>query len=332
MHLIISALLAAAPVAAVPPRGVDPLAARVDDSDARRFARLWAATKGEPTAAQLDADYIAKGSRGVAVFTPGRIESGARMLASIVKDRAVYADAVERCLPWVELTNAELRATYLGMKGLLPERPLPVIAVVIGGNNSGGTAAEGIQVIGLEVICRLSRTRAEFTDAMRQFFAHETVHTFQPGRDAPPKDFLLHQALEEGVADYITQLVTARVPNPARAEWAAGHEAFIWNEFEKDRTIVSAGTDAKGSMDKTADAAFHRWFGNAGDPPKGWPDELGYWVGMRIAEHYVAASRDQHAAIETLLDPANATSVLRASRYDPRANSAPHASVNTARK
>lgn len=205
---------------------------------------------------------------------------------------------------------------YLGLKGLVPDRPLPQIAVVIGANNSGGTAAPGIQVIGLEVVCRLSRTRADFEKQMRQFFTHETVHTFQPEPTAAAqKDMLLFTALQEGVPEYVTELVTGEVPDSARNAWAVSREPWIWQQFLSDAAIVKAGTNSNGNMNKAAKAAFHRWFANAGDPPPGWPGELGYWVGMRIAEAYVQTSPNPHAAIDWLIEERNPPAILKASGY-----------------
>lgn len=295
----------------------DPLQARVDDSAARRFADLWQRTNGKPSGTEIQARYLSGGGQGLEVFTPGRIESAANLAAKIRADPSVYADAVQRCLPWVEGTNAQLRATYLGMAGLWPNRTLPKIAVVVGAGNSGGTAKPGIQVIGLEVICRNSRTRQDFESTMRHFFAHETVHTFQPqvptsGLD----DMLLLGALREGVPDYISKLVTGQVPNHQRYEWAKEREDWVWQQFQEDREIVRKGTNTKGEMNDKAMAAFRRWFMNAGSPPAGWPDELGYWVGMRIAEAFVSASPDQRKAIDELLEAKAPGAILSRSGYN----------------
>lgn len=299
--------------------GVDPLTARVDDAAVQRFAQLWRATDGKPTAAQIQTDYLANGGRAIEVFTPGRIGSAERLAGKIEQTPQLYSEAIERCWPWVTATNAQLRATYFGLKGLLPHRPLPQIAVVIGADNSGGTAASGMQVIGLEVICRLSPTRAEFEDRMRQFFAHETVHTWQSATGpAATENPLLAAALAEGVPDYVTSLVTARVPNPDRNAWALPREEWIWKQFQADSAVVRAGTDPSGEMNEAAQAAFRRWFANAGDPPPGWPDELGYWVGMRIAEAHVAASADPRAAIDELLEPDDPATILQKSGYGAR--------------
>lgn len=295
---------------------VEPLTAAVDDSAAKRFARLWHATGGKPDAAQIQEAYLANGGRGIEVFTRGRIVDAENLAAKVAKHPDVYRDAVERCLPWVAATNAQLRSTYLGLRGLLPDRPLPQISVVIGANNSGGTAAAGIQVIGLEVICRLSPTQADYEQRMRQFFAHETVQTFQQidGQGAV-KQYLVASALAEGVPDYITELVTARVPNSGLDEWARSREQWIWEQFLSDAAIVQAGTDANGNLNETAQAAYYRWFANAGDAPEGWPDELGYLVGMRIAESYAEQAADPYAALDDLLAFGDPAAILEKSNY-----------------
>lgn len=301
---------------------VDPLTAKVDSSDAERFAEVWREAAGQPNAAQLQSGYLDHSGRGVAVFTPGRIENAEWLAQTISENPDLYRDAIERCLPWVAPTQTQLRATYLGFKGLFPDKPLPEIAVVIGANNSGGTAAPGIQVIGLEVICRLSPDQDAFEKRMRQFFAHETVHTFQSAFTAAAKDApLVAWALREGVPDYITSLITANIPNLERHEWAVSREAWLWSEFQKDAEIVKAGLNESGQLSDEAQTAFHRWFANAGNAPQGWPDELGYWIGMRIAEHYVSASSDPKRAIEDLIDATDPAGILLLSAYGPTENS-----------
>lgn len=151
---------------------------------------------------------------------------------------------------------------------------------------------------------------------MRQFFAHETVHTLQAAGEGPePRTTLLKAALSEGTADYVTYLVTGTVPNPERHAWALPREAWLWRQFVGDAEFIGSGADPKDRPGKRAEAAFRRWFANAGQPPAGWPDELGYWVGMRIAEAYVEKAADKRAAIEDLLRLNDLTAILEKSGY-----------------
>lgn len=294
---------------------IDPETARVDYSAAERFANLWRRTAGAPSAKELEEGYLRDGGRALEIFTPGRIVN-AKVLARRVRRRPkVYADAIERCLPWIEGTNPQLRSTYRGLRDLFPTRELPHIAVVIGADNTGGTAAQGMQVIGLEVVCRLSGTREDFERIMGTFFAHEAIHTFQSQYSPTARrDPLLAAALREGAPDYIAKVVTGEVPSPERDRWASARSQWVWAQFQADRKIVRDGTDAGGNLNRAAKAAYGRWFENASRPPKGRPGELGYWVGMQIATRYVAASDDRAAALESLIAMEDPTMILEKSK------------------
>lgn len=277
---------------------IDPLAITVELEDAERFAQLFRSSEGAPTAEALQVQYLDPAGRGVEIFTPYRIRNAQHLAAVIARDPAPYRDAIGRCLPLVRQTEPDLRAIYLGFRGLLPEQPLPRIAVVFGAGNSGGTAQPDMQVLGLEVLCRLAPDGAAFRRIMRHFYAHETVHTFQRfDQKRLEADPLLADALAEGTADYLARLVTGEVPDPERARWAEANAAFVWAEFARD---IAAARDPS-LTEAQRKAVMRRWVGNAGNPPEGWPSELGYWVGMTIAEGYVAKAPDRAAAIRELL-------------------------------
>lgn len=282
--------------------------AKVDTSAAERFAEVWRASAGKPSAAQLQAGYLKGGGRGVEVFTEGRIISGEHLAKVVASKPTIYRDAVDRCLPWAKSQDATFRSVNLALRGLLPSHPAPPVAVVVGGDNSGGTVGEGMQVIGLEVICRMSPDRAAFDAMMRQFFAHEAVHTFQtmsgPKADA---NWLLTQVIGEGTADYVAELVTGIEAEPARAAWARAREAQVWKELAADVATSRAHMKTAGDFDDDGARAVRRWVMNAGTGADGRPGELGYWAGSQIARAYVEASPDPAEALEQLLsfdDPA----------------------------
>lgn len=293
--------------------GVDPLTAEIHVEDAERFARLLSATNGKPGASDVQRGYLDNASRGVAIFTPGRIGDAARLADKVRADPDLYRRAVSECLPRVKAATADLRAIYLALHGLLPDRPLPHIYVVIGAGNSGGTAGPGAQVIGLEVLCRENPSPAGFRMALRRFFAHETVHTFQQDISGIETSPLLGEALVEGAADFIAALVTGEMPEPERARWALPREKMLWDQFRKDipvsRAIVGDNPSAK------AIEAVNRWLHNYGSAPPGWPGEAGYWVGMRIWTAYYAKAADKHRAIADMLIWDDPELILRTSGY-----------------
>jgi len=293
--------------------GIDPLAADIDARDALRFASLMK-DGAVPTAATLQRDYLEGAGLGVQIFTPFRIVDAQRLARAIAAKPDNYRYAIRQCLPQLPGLTNDLRAIYLAYAGLLPERPLPAIKVVFGAGNSGGTASPEAQVIGLEVTCLPGTTPDQFRTAMRGFFAHETVHTWQSDETTLAlADPLLSQALREGVADYLASLVTGEVPNLHRDAWARQRESWLWQEFQRDRQAIRA--DSSSVRSPLASPRFRRWFANYGSAPEGWPSEAGYWVGMRIAEAYVARANDKHAAIRELIELRDPGAILKASGY-----------------
>ncbi len=318
MHRFAKVILSMA-MAAATTGAADPLAVEIETRDAERFARLFLETGGKPNAAQLRASYLAGSGRGVEIFMPDRIINAENLQKSIAADVARYRHAIETCLPLAKGLAPEMRAIYLAYTGLVPERPLPMVYIVFGAGNSGGTASADGQALGLEVMCGPGTTAEQFKSTMSSMFAHETVHTWQTYDVAiERKDPLLYSALAEGVPDFLASLVTGKVPMTSRDGWALEREAWLWREFQHDRDIVRRGTTAGGASNAEVGKAVARWFGNYQRAPEGWPYEAGYWVGMRIAQAYVSRSSDKRAAINTLIDLRDPAAILAQSGYDPR--------------
>lgn len=295
----------------LPPTPADPLTVEIETGDADRFAELFERTGGRPSAQQLQRDYLDRGSYGVRVFTPDRIRDAANLAAAVSAKPHQYAKAIRTCLPIVKQSTAELRATYLALRGLFPERPLPRIYLVIGAGTSGGTAGPGAQVLGLETLCAIADTPDKLRDILRGFYAHETVHVLQGEPDiANMGGILLGSVLMEGAADFIATLATGRQMDPARAAWAAPREAELWRQFEADLSITrAAGWDNLKRGTPVGDS-FYRWIGNYSSAPQGWPSEAGYWMGQRIWQRWYDRQPDKQAALRRMLDLKDPTAIL----------------------
>ena len=297
--MLAALLLAASGPSTVVPPPADPQTAVVHTEDAERFAALFERTGGAPTAEQVQREYLDRGTYGVHVFMPNRIESAANLAKRVAAGRAKYADAIRRCLPVAKRADGELRAIYLALHGLLPEKPLPQIYVVFGADNSGGTAGPGAQVLGLETLCGLAGDEGKFRAVLAAFFAHETVHVFQA--EEPAGDPLLTSMLQEGAADFIATLVTGRQIDPERAAWGSSQEAELWRQLQADLAVTRGADWSTTKRGTPAQAALHRWVGNYGDPPAGWPVEAGYWMGQRIWARWYDKQPDKRAAIRRML-------------------------------
>lgn len=316
--LLATGLMIAPQAKAMPdtrPPDADALTAEIHLADAERFVRLFTDSNGQPTTNQLQEQYLGPGSHGISVFTPNRIIDAENLRNAIVKDRQSYAKAIDQCLPVVRAANSDLRSIYLGIRGALPDARLPQVYVLFGAGNSGGTAAPGAQVLGLEKLCEITDSPDDLRKTLRHFFAHETVHALQEDAGlAFGDDALLHNILAEGAADFIARLVTGEEPDPTRATWAETRESELWEQFQADIDLIdnSKNQDNYSASEK---AAFKRWIGNYSNPPDDWPGELGYWMGMRIWERYYAATPDKQVALQDMLSITNPRQILKTGSF-----------------
>lgn len=316
-----SIVLAAVAVA----QSLSPKGAEVFTDDADMFAKLFEETGGAPTAHQLQERYLDKGDLGLQLLAQTRIRDAGHFADVIAADPDKYRRAIDVCLPLAKSATADLRAIYRDLSGLLPEYNLPEVHVVFGAGTSAGTAAPGVQVLGLEVICAEKQTEEDIRDTYRFFFAHETIHTFQgtPSESVYSIDPLLVVSIYEGTADYIAMTVTGRVPDEVRDQWAYENSEMIWAQYAADRHVMresAAKGETLASLSPRARNALRRWHFNAGIAPEGWPHEAGYWVGRQIVTAYVERSADHNQAIRDLLGLKDPSAVLEASGFSDRLN------------
>ena len=309
-------IFATSPMALVQP--VNPSAATIDTSDADRFAALFDETDGTPTAMQLEAEYLVNAGPGLALMAQTRFQGAEHLAGAIEADPGKYERAISVCLPLATSAQDDLRAIYGKLHELLPEYDLPQVYAVFGAGTSADTAAPGVQVLGLEVICAAKGTEEEIREAFRFFFAHESVHAFQgmPSESVYAMDPLLVASIYEGVADYIAMTITGRVPDAERDKWAHENSEMLWSQYVADRKLLRASAargETLATLSPDARDAFRRWHFNAGIAPSGWPDEAGYWIGRQIVTAYLERSSDTAAATGELLSLQDPIAVLEAS-------------------
>ncbi len=176
-------------------------------------------------------------------------------------------------------------------------------------------------MLGLEVICATNDTPEAIGAALRRFFAHETVHTWQTVTDEQLlSDPLGYSVLKEGIADYFALVITGEVPVPARDKWSRKREAWLWQQFQSDRArLIELSRDKKTldalAGDEEAQKLVFRWVSNYGKAPEGWPYEVGYWIGRRIVEAYIEQAPDKEAALDAVIELEDADAIIVQSEY-----------------
>ncbi len=154
--------------------------------------------------------------------------------------------------------------------------------------NSGGTSTEDGLILGVE--------KMENLDGLVPLVAHELIHFQQklPGRDIT----LLEASLMEGSADFIGELISGINLNQVPFVYGERHAGELCREFVK-------------IMHRTE---YQDWLYSTSGKDKR-PNDLGYWMGYKIAEAYFNQATDKQQAIQDLLTLGNAQKILNQGGY-----------------
>lgn len=265
--------------------------------DVARFYRLYDAAGGKPSGEVLERGYIAAGGPGVRDFVPGRILSGERLAQRIGEKPEVYERA-RGCAAALSGAKARLEPAFRKLGELYPAARFPPVTVLIGRNNSGGTAAASGVLIGLEVVCATVQPDEAVEDRLVHLIAHEYGHV-QQGIE-PQDPTVLEASIVEGVAELLAELTTGRIANHHLIAWTRGREREIGEAFLRDAA----------SKDRSA------WLYNGVGTAEA-PGDLGYWVGWRIARNYYDRASDKRRALAELLTMRDPQAILAASGWKP---------------
>jgi hypothetical protein len=199
---------------------------------------------------------------------------------------------VEEAAPLIEVVFDSLQHLYPNFK------PFQV-CFAIGAMRTGGTTTEDFILIGTE----LTTTGAteKIPQRIKSIIAHEAIHTqqkyqLQPGAIAC---FQLDECLDEGIANFIAELITGTTNYSETDTYGYAHEMELWLDFKS--TLCAANTD--------------NWLYNsatAGDRPA----DLGYFIGYRIAKTYYQNASDKQQAIIELIECDDPLALLLKSGYD----------------
>jgi hypothetical protein len=292
------AMLGLSAASASAERAADPLEARISTEDVSAFFRIYEAENGRPSADALQT-YIDQGSVGVRGFIPNRIVSAENLARTVAGEAQIYADA-RVCAGQLGNVAERVRAAFLALEALYPDATYPQTYILIGANNSGGTASAEALMIGLEVMCRTGGPDPSPLDVrLGHIIAHEMVHSLQRGF---ADGTLLAQSLNEGAAEFIAELISGRISNIHLTQWTRGREAEIEQRFAREMY----GRDISG------------WLYNGVGAPEA-PGDLGYWVGYRIVRAYYERAPDKRRAVQEILKASDARAFLIASGWRPGA-------------
>lgn len=277
-------------------------AIEIQTEDVERFYRLYAAAGGQPSAEQIQKDYLDQGTAGLRHLTQVRNVNAANIARAIATQPELYTDA-RSCLAALPRIRERLNRTFGELLSLYPEARRPPVTILVSRGKPLAIAGPGHGVqISLEGMCSEIAARylgADMDDRFVNLIAHEYIHAQQAPALANNENLtVLQRALVEGVAEFVAERISGSVANVAVFASAAGRETEIETRFAAD-------------LDNTDLSA---WFDNTTPEEVG---QLGYWAGYRIARSFYQQAPDKRAAIREMIELTDAHAFLKKSGWRP---------------
>ena len=280
----------------------DPADAKFYYSDLYNFLEAWQMIQdGSDLAETLKKEYLDKSSPGLRNY----LDDVGLGLQDYVERFEKYRQsfATLRDLP-SQLVSQEkiIRATLQKMKSIFPNPIFLPIYYIVG--VTGGLHAEPS-----EVGIRLAFSRATDPDhlaGLRLTVLHELIHVQQFVAIGPDdyhsiyedKQSLLAVSVREGVAEYLTWLLTGEYSKKDVFAYIKKDERRIWERFKSDMNNRELGD----------------WlFSQPSDPDQ--PRDLGYIVGALIVEAFYSNAEDKKKAIDEILGVTDYAAFLERSKY-----------------
>ena len=281
----------------------DPDKALISANDVRLFWSaydVWSNREHgapEKLAEVLQHEYLDKGSQGLKEFVPGRIRS-ADYLAKVVLSQRSYYESVRHTTEQMENFIPEIRKYFRSLKKLYPDAAFPAVYFVIGAQSSGGTSSTDALIIGSEMFGNGPNYFVQLSDVVPMVI-HESSHFQQKDHT---KNDLFNNAMREGGADFVAELVTGRHINEANKPYGDSHEQELWQRFQHD---VKSG------------AEIGNWMG-VFNTRNGEPRDMGYYMGYKICQSYYQIHSDKQQALKTIVEMQSPEEILSQSGYGQR--------------
>ena len=268
-------------LAASPGADVEPV---IETGDVDRFFEVYDEAGGHPAADVLQREYLDRGSVGLQQLARMRNVTGQSIADAIAARPGIYAEARD-CLGVLPRVRNRLVVALRKLRDLYPGMRLPPITIAIGRGKPVGVGGRdtGVQ-IGAEALCATDWMNPDIEDRFVRVIMHEYAHVQQAVAFSEIEGAtVLAASLEEGAAEFLTELTTGAISYAYLDGLVAGREREIETAFAAD----AHKTD------------LSDWLYNS-TPQK--PADLGYWVGYRIVQSYYHHADDKHAAIRDILE------------------------------
>lgn len=262
-------------------------------------------TDKEKRIAIYQTEYLDKGTPGLKDFVRLRINSAQALVKKIDSMPKYYASIRPSSLRVKEM-ESRMRKSFRNLKKIYPDAVFPDVYFTIGVANSGGTTSNAGLLIGTEMYgLTPGAPREELSDWLKSVIlpidnlpyivAHELIHYQQ---NLTPHNSLLAKSIQEGMCDFIAELIAGKHANQVQKAYGEAHEGEIWKDFQTEMWKDD----------------ISRWMYN-GVNAKDRPADMGYYVGYKIVQSYYNNTKDKKQAIKDILAIKDVTKFYEASKY-----------------
>ena len=259
-------------------------------------------------------DYLLKGSKGLQTFFLVRWSGNIHNYINTLKQHENFYRSIR---PLYNNINEKMQTVYTAankLKDLYPPSFFPPIYLMVGMMTAGGTPDGGAGLlIGTEFYSMSNTTDTTGLGAWERsviksneylvpIIIHEYVHIQQK---IPQSSTVLAKVINEGSADFITQLISGKNINEHIHAYGNKREKELFEKFEKEKD----GTD------------LSYWLHNGAEALKrGIPADLGYYLGYKIVESYYNKAADKKQAVKDILEIKDFDDFYKRSGYSAKFN------------
>jgi hypothetical protein len=316
--------LLTAPVEAQEQKITNPNQARLITSDIDHFWQMFdqlpQAKSEQDTLAILKQYYLNKASKGLQNYFEREQKNNKtnieQQYLTILRTYPTYLVSIRENTQQVKNLKGDIITSFIKQKTLYPGIHFPDTYFCIGFFNSGGTSLESGLYVGVEIACALDNANYEewgenswietldrSLESITGMVVHENIHAQQRLRIDLGKSTLLCNALQEGGAVFITDLINKgkqrAIDYTRRAyEYGNAHEKQVWQAFKQDMLTTK----------------WRKWFYNQATAD--FPNDMGYYVGYKICQSYYQNAKDKKQAIQDIIEVSDCEDFLQKSKYE----------------
>lgn len=239
--------------------------------------------------------YLDKGTAGLQSLLQVRQYTDKEFIEAINNYPKFWASIKENMLTF-ETLETEIAADIQKLQQSYPALKPSTIYFVVGAFRTGGTIHDNKVLIGSEMsLADTSTVIDELPTRLQSFYreyhprknlaftcTHEYVHTQQKEM----VENLLSMCLYEGVAEFVTSLVTGKKSSSPAIEFGKANQDKVVKQFVADLFTMSNNYN-------------WLWGENKNDFKV---RDLGYYIGYEICERYYNSSADKAKAIKELIE------------------------------